>query len=325
VNFAYIGSLDVTPLVDLYQPIASAIHAAAPGIQIIVELANEVWNPGFEQFNWAYRLAGVIATGSNDQQYGQAWAQLQAWKAFENVFPPSQITRVMCGQDGLLANQRLLQYVDPGFITAGQTVAQIMNATPTRSLFAVGQYFNAKDTLGHDGPNSYSPAVAYAANGNSTAIPNAQWDDVFNRGIADCAARVGFNATVRALVPSVPFGMYEGGHQFFWQSGSADTHAQAIGLNLQAYLDGASGLAIYQNWLTNCVVANGMTKYLMHYQGVGGYNATANQVINWAMKKQGADTPRFAWWKGGAVVNNFLVDESANTLVDESANNLVWI
>lgn len=297
-NFAAIGSLDVTPLVDLYQPIANAIYAAAPNIRVIVELANEIWNPSFPQFGCAYLLYGVIATGVRDPQWGQAWGQLQAWKAFENVFPVAQVTVAMCGQDGLLASGRLLTFVDPGFISAGQTVAQIMNARADRAVYAVAQYFNADDGAGHDGPGSFTPATMYALNGNSTAVPDSLWDTVFNRGIAACAARVGFNATVRSAIPTVPFGMYEGGHQFFW-IGSTDTNAQAIGLNLQAYFDSNAGLGVYQRWYTQCVQANLMSKYLMVYEGPGTYSATANIVSCWGIKKAyAADTPRSAFIKG---------------------------
>lgn len=114
----------------LYTSIAQEMYAAAPGIDIILDVSNEVWNAappyGYHQF-----IDCVSANTSSPGAVGAgyAWACMRAWAAFESVYPRKQLVRMLSGQGSYAGNgmhAQMYGYTDP-VLYVGQTAGQLVD------------------------------------------------------------------------------------------------------------------------------------------------------------------------------------------------------
>lgn len=114
----------------LYTSIANEMFAAAPGIDIVLDVCNENWNtaPQYGFHPMVDVIAGNVPSAPSAGA-AYAWCQMRAWAAFESVYPRSQIVRMISGQHyffGSIMNQAY-PYTDPT-LYVGQTIAQLIDA-----------------------------------------------------------------------------------------------------------------------------------------------------------------------------------------------------
>lgn len=118
-----------TEYVALYTSIATEMFNAAPGIDIIIDVSNEVWNTPQP---YGYHLfADTVTTNTANQNAGSgyAWACMRGWIAFESVYPRSQIVRMISGQGAFFNSigPDMYSYADPT-VFSGKTAGQLIDA-----------------------------------------------------------------------------------------------------------------------------------------------------------------------------------------------------
>lgn len=135
--------------------------AEYPSGLLYVEISNEIWNGAYFKVNTNYlgtrygtagqpgAGAGLLTTGTGTAiQQAAAHASLRAWKQAELVFG-SRVRRVInCQLVQPALSMQCMDYVDPGIITAGQKVGQLMHsaATATYPLVCGDVTANGLDT-----------------------------------------------------------------------------------------------------------------------------------------------------------------------------------
>lgn len=291
-NYATVAPLDTTPQTSMRGPIASLCYATDPNAIVYVEDSNEVWNYSFDQTQYTLAASKALA---GDNGSGYAYEALNCWAAFEAVYPPSQIVRVMAGQAAGFETANFAYTDHLGIISSGKTVSQILSASLSRCCYAFAPYINCAVNAG-DHANTVTPPLAYTANGNTTAIPDAYWDSKFNNGITDATGwSSGSYSGAQTAVPGIAMTCYEWGHQFFWRG--SDIHAAAIGNNLATYLDGAAGGAMYQR-AYSAVLAPFNVSLINHYFSTGSYQLDNTGTYIWGIKGQeSAATARWNYFQ----------------------------
>lgn len=282
-----------------------------PTVRLWIEWGSEVWN-NYANTAYAthvgYRQAGVYdntQVGSIGLGIGHSYLSMLAWKTAEVIYPASNITRVFGQFTASPITKLLNNYVDPGLITTGQTLGQIMAATASRSAYACAPYMT-QDLDGFAFGN-FSATHAYAINGNSLTFSDAFWHATFEGAaypggfgilagetwMAQCKAQRD------AQAPGVPLVFYEWGHQVVMNGGDGTlTDAQKIGVfnSFKSYIDGAGGLALYQEGYARLAAAFGVAR-IAHYSSVGGYNPGAGGMQYWGLQNTSVDTPRSTWFR----------------------------
>lgn len=117
---------------SLYTSIAQEMYAAAPGIDIILDVGNELWNSALPYTNNLHNTFDCVTTNANGQinlGSGYAWMCMRAWAAFESVYPRSQIVRTMQGQGTYASNPmhaQMYAYTDD-ILYLGKTAGQLVD------------------------------------------------------------------------------------------------------------------------------------------------------------------------------------------------------
>lgn len=140
----------------LYTSIAQEMFTAAPGIDLILDVSNEVWNTpqpyGYHQFIDC--VSANIPSPSAGSAY--AWAQMRAWAAFEAVYPRSQIVRMISGQHYFFSSimNQAYAYADT-VLFSGKTIGQLIDAHCCAVYLYAGM--TGKNLPASDGGNVVAP------------------------------------------------------------------------------------------------------------------------------------------------------------------------
>lgn len=293
---------------DMFLPFAQACFAADPEALPLVEYSNEVWNSGYGIYPYNYYINCGVRLGSGHASSGYLWQALKCFKAFEQVYPPEQVGRVVAWFTGILqgylamtAKGQGLNFRDPGVFDATKTFGQILLQAPERCHYAVAAYVNLDDGAGHSGPGGYTAAVAYAANGNSTRYGDAFWDSQFERSIAYNAdhKQGGMTAIRKSLaryLPGVKLCFYEWGQQAFWGGLPADAKWKTTADSLSAYLESNAGRAMYERaWARD--IAPYDLDIVNFYNSEGSRAHTTTAYSHWGIRNRNTDNPASMWFR----------------------------
>ena len=293
---------------DMFLPFAKACFAADPEARPLVEYSNEVWNSGYGIYPYNYYINARVRLGSGYASTGYLWQALKCFKAFEEVYPPAQVGRVVAWFTGTLQGYLAmtdrgqgLNFPDPGVFDKTKTFGEILLQAPERCHYAVAAYLNLDDGAGHSGPGAYTAAVAYAANGNSTTYSDAFWDSQFARSIAynaehKMAGMTAIRASVDKYLPGVKLGFYEWGQQAFWGGLAADPKWLATAASLSAYLESDAGRAMYERaWAKN--IAPYDLDFVNFYDSEGSRAVTATSFSHWGIRNDNVDNAVSTWFR----------------------------
>lgn len=146
---------------SLYTSIAQEMYAAAPGIDIILDVGNELWNGAAPYANTLHHAFDCVTTNASGGQRnlgaGYAWMCMRAWAAFESVYPRSQIVRTMQGQGTYATNpmhSQMYSYTDD-ILYPGKTGGQLIDAH--NGEFYVYSNMTGKDFPASDGGFTSAP------------------------------------------------------------------------------------------------------------------------------------------------------------------------
>jgi len=273
--------------------IATDIFNTWPDAIVFPEGPNETWNSGFNQYRYAQWAGAYLATGvTQNWPAGYAWQCLQIWAAFEAVFPAAQVIRILAGQAaGFTGAGIAFEYVDPGFISAGQKVKALM---PTaRSCYAIAPYVIG---VGPSGTQRPSPSAIVADNGGSTTIPDSYWLNAFTKGLTQATGWVTSSVSgAQGKVPSLPVVWYEGGYDWFF-SGN-DANGGVVGLQLKNWVDSNASATLYSQMYQTLCVTPGL-KLITQYWDYGNYTFSNTFWQFWSLKSTAAATPRSTFYQG---------------------------
>jgi hypothetical protein len=293
---------------DMFLPFARACFDADPEAHPLVEYSNEVWNSGYGIYPYNYYINSGVRLGSGHASTGYLWQALKCFKAFEQVYPPSQVGRVVAWFTGILQGYLAmtgagqgLNFRDPGVFDNTKTFGQILLQAPERCYYAVAPYINLDDGAGHSGPGAYTAATAYAANGNSTSYSDAFWDSQFERSIAynvdhKQAGMTAIRASLARYLPGVRLCFYEWGQQAFWGSLPADAKWKTTAESLSAYLESKAGRDMYERaWARNIAPYN--LDFVNFYDSEGSRAHSATSFSHWGIRNQNTDNPASLWFR----------------------------
>jgi hypothetical protein len=313
LRYSTMASMDVDVVADMIRPEMQAIKAAWPTGKPMFEPSNENWNSGFPSFHWFHDIASVLAGNTNrDHSQGMAWFILLMWKTAEEVFGAGNFTIVHPGQGQFFGNLgNSFNYVDPGIRRAGVTLQQQYidalasdtNPDIPSVVYAFAMYLGGADSTipgsFNDVFNGQLLADAYADNGNTTNIPDSYWDGRFNAEIQWKTGTVPADlAAVKAVVPNIKMTAYEWGHQL--ASAVRNDNEYLAAINLQTYLDGPAGAAMYQRFWNQVIAPHANDWYtLNHFSGYGGRTLLLNHTFySWPICGNDlTDNFRSAWYK----------------------------
>lgn len=293
---------------DMFLPFAKACFAADPDAHPLVEYSNEVWNSIYGIYPYNYHINCRVRLGSGHASSGYLWQSLKCFKAFEQVYPPAQVGRVVAWFTGILQGhlamtdkEQGLNFRDPGVIDATKTFGQILLQAPERCYYAVAAYVNLDDGAGHSGPGAYTAASAYAANGNSTSYSDAFWDSQFARSIAYNAdhkqgGMTAIRASLARYLPGVKLCFYEWGQQAFWGGLQADPKWKATAQSLSAYLESSAGRDMYERaWARD--IAPYDLDFVNFYNSEGSRAITPTSFSHWGIRNRNTDNPASVWFR----------------------------
>lgn len=192
--------------VALYEEIAQQVFDNYPTGKVYVEASNEVWNFGFDHYQFVRGViaAGLTLAGEADRNSAYGHLCLEAWAGFEAVFPRNRVVRIFGAQTSwfdLMANG--LEYLDPGLIDEGEPVKALVDQ------YAVAPYVSP--TVGEFGQSVHDlmKAGAHAQN-------DAWWDGLFDTGIAVVAdGMAATQASVASKRADIALTTYECGQHVF--------------------------------------------------------------------------------------------------------------
>lgn len=265
------GGTGFDPYTNFYVPFAQACFAADPAATVHVEWTNEFWNIGpYKQANLTRFQASYWASGATGNVgAGAGLPILNLWKAFEAVYPAAQVKPLFANQAAFPGNSwsAVWDYVDAAGIygTVGQTVAQIMNARPTRAMYAFAPYgYPEFDHLQYTGDATVvaiQPDVVYANNGNSFAsISDDYWDFAANIILSEAQWQTEISvAYAKSKAPLIQCTTYEWGVAY-GTSWILNTHTGGVatGVSWDAYMNGVKGLYLYQKLFYQTVLAHNL-------------------------------------------------------------------
>jgi hypothetical protein len=265
----------------VYLAIFQQMYAAAPWLKIKPEHSNEKWNNVFagstnwlrgapaEQFGFARSFAGAARASSH--------LQLLATKACADAgYPQAQITRcfgIQAVSNGFM--DQMLDHVDTGVFSAGQTFANWINAGtaagPGECLVAPYCYPQNASLVDYT-------LASFIADGASTWT-DTQWYDAMYRGTtASAAAVAGRAANLATRAPAAIVNIYECGHHVTLSG----TGAAAIGTRFKTWMDSASALAWYQDYRDRVFVANSQL-HMVQYVLAGRWFNTDGLTQQWGL------------------------------------------
>ena len=271
------GVYDPMPL---YRAIAQEMYAANPRAQVIVECSNEVWNWTFDHYHFFRDVVTKQAGETDDVAPTLGYRSLQAWKAFGESYPRNQITRMLAWHTQNYTNA-LFDYVDPGVIQAGQTVAALCD-----------QYSHAPYL--HCDIHSAADMLAAGA----ATQTDAWWTARFEASMVECAERaVSSKNAARLKKPGIPITSYECGQHLFLPVASWGSEHTALAARWEAFINGPAGVALYQDSYERIFVPGEMLHFNHYVHSARVYGRS--QVGGWGMKRahEVADTQRMAWFK----------------------------
>ena len=277
----------ITRIIDhaqLYADIAQQVYDSGYRGKIYVEWANEVWNFGFDAFQFAQCVMGPEFAGQYDAGLGYAHGATMAWQAFESRFGRENIIRVACGQSGWFALlSSFFDYVGPdGSVYEGQEMKDIIDT------WAVAPYVS---------PGTVDDVFA---NGGETWT-NAQWTAALEDNIDLVASNIADHISqLHSIAPGVPVTTYECGNHFARIGGDMMTQQE---LNMQNnwinFLDSDDGAAAYQYYYQKVFVENNLTLF-NHFVAAGGWSSErSNYFAQWGLKPYHApyESARWDWFK----------------------------
>lgn len=270
--FSYIGAANVD-VAALVNEVFAQLYAAAPGIRIKAEYTNEPWNSAFNQYHWLYTVMALQAGSSLNMQAGYAYGSLLTWKAAELAgYSRANVKRVMGGQAANWAAwSSMLEYVDPGIITAGQ---------PTKNLvdeWCIAPYGYAVNSGGTILTNA-----AMIAAGLGTGS-DADWTAVMGRGTTLAASWVATHvAGIAAKNPAIELSTYECGHHLYQQGTLSGLDVLAA--RFQSWLDSAAGLAWAQDYRQRVFIDTELNDFCW-YTLSGQWAASTSSLYCWGMRK----------------------------------------
>jgi hypothetical protein len=256
LNYPFIGSLDINPVADYYTPYAQAWKDAAPGLTYYVTSANEHWNYQVPQ-SWDPGLGSHIAAGlTNARGAAQGWLMLQCWKAFEAVFPAGQVIRMVENQSSYPQNSwsGFWDYVDPGFITAGQTVSQILAATLSRSRYSHAPYFYFDKVYQSATGDVIWPDSAWNAGYTDGMVPDSYYDSQIKPGMDFVQYQMQVSHDfAQSKVPGLQMCSYECGMCASFGFSQHSNHGYQFKFDViehfKNWLDGPGGAAMYSQMI----------------------------------------------------------------------------
>lgn len=281
---------------ELYDAIAAECYAAAPNIVVKPEASNELWNTQFTQWRQNAYAMGFLATGvaGSAAPSGAAYASLKVWKAFGDYYPRNQIDRVFCGQASFFNNLgSAFDYVDPGVIQAGQTMAQLVDT------YATAPYLYMRSSGTAPGFGSDVSMATLISEGGITN-PDSYLDAYFANGIAFAAYYADANKTAaRAKNAGIKLSTYECGQHISFSGLSSSANNKLMMDRIKGYLDSAAGATLYENYHAAVFAPNELILF-NHYMMACKYSSSNTGGEQWGLKfAQGADndTPRSTWFK----------------------------
>ena len=291
INFTYDAATEIyismSRLVDhtaLYDAIAAQI-AGVPEFtgQIYVEWSNEVWNTGFNAYQFARNVMGpAYAGGQREQGLGMAAGALLSWEAFERALPRNRIIRTACGQFAWFDILRPFFEFTAGsqFDNEGEAMVDLLD------IWGIAPY------IGH------TPVSELATRGAASWNP-AQWQAYMNGEVDEVADIVAQHISeLRAFHPTVPVTTYECG-QHIAATGTISPAMRAVQVSYHAYLRDQRSADNYSYYLNQVFVPNELIHF-NHYTVSGGWATTGDFIFQWGLKPNHSNdhvSPRFDWWK----------------------------
>jgi hypothetical protein len=263
----------------LYNAVMAQIFAVFPGGKVKPEANNEPWNSQFDQSpGWSQAVISWQRYGVGGNLSAHGWLQMMCWKAAENAgYAPANIAygaNFQMDNDGY-HTLAVLDAVDPGLFTAGQTLAQVMNAKPNPQGWWAPYHNVANPATGV----YYTYAEAIAA--GAPTWTDQQWYDSLLAGHTLVAANLAARKTnYLSRVPNGKISTYESGNHLapFGVSGGGSMTAR-----FQQFFKTAQGLQAFQDYHQRVFLDNGALEQV-HYVYSGGHIATDQFASTWGLR-----------------------------------------